>query len=273
MHALNVRGEAIAHTSLGSSDARPLVFLHGYARHPLDYRLGLEALVACGWRVEAPFLFANHRLRRPPKSFWDCAALGWRAREALIAAGRIDATTPVVGHSTGGAVALALGAAGGGQHAAPSHIVAVNPVQPSRRRVLTFILRSGWMNTKLACGLAGDGRIGRQVLRESGARFYANWFRDPCRGLALIEGLRGYRYDALARWFSGEVNPTTQARVLYGRGDEFYGDVQGLEDGLTRVFRDVAVRELSDENSHEWLLVRPQRFADEVEALLLSKAA
>lgn len=239
----------------------PLVFLHGYARHPLDYRLMLEEVARRGRSIVAPFLFANHRLQRSPRSFWDCAALGLRAYEALVASGRIDPGTPVLGHSTGAAVSLALGAG----PAPPRRILAVNPVQPSRRRTLSFVLHSGWMNTKLALGRAGDGRLGRQVLRESGARFYANWFRDPCRGLALIDGLRGYDYDRLARWFDGAPNRASRARVLYGAGDEFYPSLDGLEAGLARVYERSDVRVLEDENSHEWLMIRPARLADELD--------
>jgi len=217
-----------------------------------------------GWRVHAPFLFANHRLRRPPTSFWACAALGRRTHEALIAAGAYTRDTPVFGHSTGGAVALTLGAA----PTPPPRVLAVNPVQPSDRHVVSFVLRSGWMNSKLALGVAGDGRLGRQVLRESGARFYANWLRDPRRGLALIEGLTRYTYPALQRWFGGARNSVTRARVLFGAGDEFYPASEGLDAGLARVFEHADVRRLADENSHEWLMIRPVRLADELQAFL-----
>lgn len=258
---MRVRGEDVPVTTFGAPGAPPLLYFHGYARHPLDYRLALEEVARRGWRVRAPFLFANHRLRRPPTSFWASAALGRRTREALVAAGVVALDTPVFGHSTGGAVALTLGAA----PAPPPRILAVNPVQPSERHVVSFVLRSGWMNTKLALGVAGDGRLGRQVLRESGPRFYANWLRDPRRGLALIEGLTRYTYPRLLRWFDGVPNAATRARVLFGAGDEFYPASEGLEAGLGRVFEQFDVRRLADENSHEWLMIRPTRLADEVQ--------
>jgi pimeloyl-ACP methyl ester carboxylesterase len=264
VQSVRIRGEDVPLTTFGEPHARPLLFLHGYARHPLDYRLALEEVARRGWRVHAPFLFANHRLRRPPRSFWASAALGRRTLEALISAGRIPHDTPVFGHSTGGAVALSLGAV----PAPPPRILAVNPVQPSERHVVSFVLRSGWMNTKLALGIAGDGRLGRQVLCESGVRFYANWLRDPRSGLALIEGLTRYSYPRLERWFDGTPNAATRARVLYGAGDEFYPASEGLEAGLARVFAHLDVRRLADENSHEWLMIRPTRLADEVQAFL-----
>jgi len=265
MESVRVRGEDIPVTTFGASGGRPLLYLHGYARHPLDYRLALEEVARRGWRVVAPFVFANHRLRRPPTSFWACAALGRRTREALVAAGVVAHDTPVFGHSTGGAVALTLGATPT-TTPPPPRILAVNPVQPSQRNVVSFLLRSAWMNTKLALGVAGNGRLGRLVLRESGVRFYGNWLRDPRRGLALIDGLTRYSYPRLERWFDGVPNAATHARVLFGAGDEFYPASDGFEAGLARVFERCDVRRLANENSHEWLMIRPERFADEVQA-------
>lgn len=266
MQSLRVRGESVPVTTFGAPDVPPLLYFHGYARHPLDYHLALDEVARRGWRVVAPFLFANHRLRRPPTSFWACAALGRRTREALITAGVIAQDTPVFGHSTGGAVALTLGAAS----PPPPRILAVNPVQPCERHVASFMLRSAWMNTKLALGVAGDGRLGRLVLRESGVRFYANWLRDPRSGLALIEGLTRYSYPRLERWFNGAPNAATRARVLYGAGDEFYPASDGLEAGLARVFQHLDVRRLAEENSHEWLMIHPTRLADELQSFLRS---
>ena len=262
METLRVRGEDVPLLSIGDAGAPRLLFLHGYARHPLDYRLGLEAVAGRGFRIVAPFLFANHRLRRPPTSFWAAAALGRRTFEALHAADLLDPSSGVFGHSTGGAVALTLGA----RPSAPPAILAINPVQPSERHVLSFILSSGWMNMKLALGLAGDGRIGRQVLRESGPRFYANWLRAPRRGLALIEGLTRYSYPRVERLFRGQRNTVTRARVLYGAGDEFYPSSVGLQEGLARLYAHSELRALEGENSHEWLMIRPTLLADEVAA-------
>jgi len=264
-----VRHEDVSLTSFGPEGGRPLLFFHGYARHPLDYHLPLEELGRRGWRVEAPFLFANHRLRRPPTSFWACAALGLRARRALIDAGRLDEGAPLLGHSTGGAVALAVAAREGGELQA----VAVNPVQPSRRGVPSFIFASGRMNAKLALGLAGEGRIGRRVLREFGLRFYANWLRAPGRGLALIGGLSRFRYEDLARWRGPTDLGEVRATVLYGPGDEFYPASSGLAAGLDAVFQSSNVRVVEGENSHEWLLIKPRRLADEFEACLAPRAA
>lgn len=262
MWSLRVRGEDIPITTFGAPGARPLLYLHGYARHPLDYHLALEEVARRGWCVHAPFLFANHGLRRPPTSFWACAALGRRTREALVAAGAIANDTPVFGHSTGGAVALTLGAA----PAPPPRILAVNPVQPSERHVPWFVLRSAWMNTKLVLGLAGDGRTGRKVIRESAVRYYVNWLRDPRRGVALVAGLRRYSYPRLERWFDGTHNTESRVRVLFGAGDEFYPQSDGLEAGLGRVFERLDVRRLADERSHSWLMIRTVRLADEVQA-------
>lgn len=254
-----VRGHEVPVVTVGDAAAPPLLFLHGYARHPLDYRLALEAVAARGHRVVAPFLFANHRLTPPPRTFWAAAALARRTREALVARGDVAASTPVFGHSTGGAVALALGAAEG----APPRVLAINPVQPSERHPMSFVFASGWMNARLFFGLSGDGRLGRQVLRESGPRFYANWLRRPCDGFALIEGLTRYTYPRLQRWARGRGSETV-VRVLYGAGDEFYPSASGLAEGLRQVFPSVDVVVLEDEGSHEWLMIRPVRVADEV---------
>jgi hypothetical protein len=124
------------------------------------------------------------------------------------------------------------------------------------------------MNVKLGLGLAGDGRLGRLVLRESGLRFYANWLRNPRCGVVLIEGLTKYSYERLDRWFGGHRNGTSRARVVYGAGDEFYPTSDGFEAGLARLFERSDVLRLADENSHEWLMIRPQRVADEVEVFL-----
>ncbi len=74
-----------------------VLFLHGYARHPLDYRLVLEEAARRGWRVVAPFLFANNGLQTPPRHFWSCAALAARTVEAeppAAKAARTSATEP-----------------------------------------------------------------------------------------------------------------------------------------------------------------------------------
>lgn len=259
-----MRGEDVPVFQFGPDHGRDLFFLHGYARRPDDYGLALEELGRRGFRVVAPFLFANHGLRRAPVTFWECAALGRRTLEALRAAGRISPRAVAFGHSTGAAVALTLAA----MPVPPSAVLAVNPVQPSDRSIASFFLHSARMNWKLATGAAGDGRLGRRVLRESGVRFYANWLRSPCRGVALIGGLRGLRYDRMERWFRRSRSEEVPTRVLFGAGDEFYPSCDGIRDGWSRALGSVEVIELDDENSHEWMMIRPARLADHVERFL-----
>ena len=142
--AVRARGETVPVTLF--EPARPtsdILFLHGYARHPLDYRLLLEEACRRGWRVVAPFLFANNGLRTPPRHFWACAALAARTVEALVRAGHLAPGAPAFGHSTGGAVSYTLARL----DPAPAGVVAINPVQPSESSSPVFIARSGWMNT------------------------------------------------------------------------------------------------------------------------------
>ncbi|MEE2940958.1 MAG: hypothetical protein VX460_11275 [Planctomycetota bacterium] len=250
---VQARGETVPVTLF--EPARPasdLLFLHGYARHPLDYRALLERFVREGHRVVAPFVFANGSLERTPTTFWACAALARRVVEALVRGGHLAPGSAAFGHSTGGAVTLTLG----GSALDPAALVAVNPVQPSSASSPLFIARSAWMNTKMAFGLAGDGRAARRVLSDSGRRFYGNWLRSAGRNYRLIGGLKAYDHVKLARWTSRRGAFRGPATVLYGHGDEFYPSCQGLEAGLSAVFEDFELEELPGENSHEWLMFR-----------------
>lgn len=259
------RGERIPVTVVEPADPRgDLLFLHGYGRDPRDYRGLLERLAARGHRIVAPFIFANGALERPPTTFWACAALARRAAEALLADGRLSAGSPAVGHSTGGAVTLTFG----GGALAPSALVAVNPVQPSSAPSPLFMLRSAWMNTKMALGLAGDGAAAREVLSDSAGRFYANWLRSPLRNFQLIGGLRSFDYDRLARWAARRPRFEGPVTVLYGHGDEFYPSCDGIAAGLSRVFPAFALAECPEENSHEWLMFRPETAAERIQGAL-----
>ncbi len=241
-----------------------VLFLHGYARHPLDYRLVLEEAARRGWRVVAPFLFANNGLQTPPRHFWSCAALAARTVEALRREGLLSPAAPVFGHSTGAAVSYTLARL----DPAPAAILAINPVQPSSSPPLAFMARSAWMNTKMFTGLSGDGPLARAVLGEGAGRFYRNWLSRPRPAFELIGGLRAFRYDRLARWVGGAQGAEVPVRVLYGCGDEFYPDHRGLEPGLLQAFSRASVEVLEEENSHEWLLYRPEKTLDALEAFL-----
>lgn len=241
-----------------------LLFLHGYARHPLDYRALIDEIVGRGWRVVAPFLYCNNALRRPPRHFWACAGLTKRTVQVLRDEGLLAPGAPAFGHSTGGAVALTLGAL----DRPPAMILAINPVQPSKRWSVNLMARSAWKSTKMAVGLAGEGPRARRVLTESSRRFYGNWFRDPRAAFELIGGLRGYTYDRLVRWYRPRLPCDVPTRVLYGMGDEFYPSLEGLEEGLRRVFGRFDLVVLESENSHEWLMIRQERAADELARFL-----
>lgn len=245
-----------------------LVFLHGYGRPPQDYRDFLGAVAAEGYRILAPFLFANGGLQRGPVHFWSCMRLAHRTIERLMQEGMLAAGAPVIGHSTGAAVSLTMAKGPLG----PRAIVAINPVQPSRTASVFFMARSAWMNTKMAVGLAGDGARARQVLLDSGGRFWANWLRRPIRHFRLIGGLRAYDYGSLARWYQDLVPVEVPAAVVYGHGDEFYPSAEGLRAGLEKSFRTVEVIEREEQNSHEWLLVRPELAAALTAPLLLGCA-
>ncbi len=246
-----------------------LVFLHGYGRAPEDYRDFLSAIAAQGYRVVAPFLFANGGLRRGPVHFWSCMRLAHRTLERLIEGGQLAPGAPVIGHSTGAAVSLTTAKG----PLRPRAIVAINPVQPSSGAAILFMARSAWMNTKMALGLAGDGARARRVLLDSGGRFWANWLRSPIRNFRLIGGLRAYDYESLARWYRDLAPVEAPAAVIYGHGDEFYPSPDGLRRGLERSFQTLRVIERPEQNSHEWLLFRPELAASLTEPLLLGRPA
>ncbi|MDG1049660.1 MAG: alpha/beta hydrolase [Planctomycetota bacterium] len=269
-----VRGEFVPVTVVeppagAASEGRgDVLFLHGYARHPLDYRLVLEEAAERGWRVVAPFIFANNGLRTPPRHFWSCAGLAARTVEALHRDGVLSPGSPVFGHSTGAAVAYTLARV----HPAPSAVLAINPVQPSSSPPLAFMARSAWMNTKMFTGLAGNGPTARAVLSEGAGRFYKNWLSRPRPAFDLIGGLRAFRYERLARWVAGGAGAGPPVRVLYGCGDEFYPESFGIESGLRQAFDRVEVEVLEGENSHEWLLFRPEKTVDALEAFFVPSA-
>ena len=263
-----VRGETVPVTIVaarpGAESRGDALFLHGYARHPLDYGDLLHEVARRGFRVVAPFLFANNGLHHPPTTFWACAALARRTAQALRNAGLLDAGAPVFGHSTGGAVGLTLGTL----DPAPPGLFAINPVQPSSRRAPSMMMSSAWMNTKMGLGLAGEGHRARRVLRDSSGRFYGNWLRKPRAAVGLIGGLRAYTYERLLRWYEPHVPSGVPVRVVYGVGDEFYPSTDGLEEGLGRVFSHCDLVRLETENSHEWLMIRPEKAVDELERFL-----
>lgn len=267
---LRVRGESVPVTVVepaqgeGAAAPRDVLFLHGYARHPLDYRLVLEEAGSRGWRVVAPFLFGNNGLQTPPRHFWSCAALAARTVERLVGDGLLTPGAPVFGHSTGAAVSYTLARLEPG----PSAVLAINPVQPSSSAPVTFMLRSAWMNTKMFLGLAGDGATARAVLSEGAGRFYRNWLSRPRPAFELIGGLRAFRYERLARWVRGGAGTSPLVRVLYGCGDEFYPAHAGIEGGLLQAFDRVELEVLEEENSHEWLLFRPEKTIDALDRLL-----
>ncbi|MEM9381007.1 MAG: alpha/beta hydrolase [Planctomycetota bacterium] len=263
-----VRGESVPVTTIdpppGAATRGDALFLHGYARHPIDYADLLQEVARRGRRVVAPFLFANNGLHHPPTTFWACAALAHRTVQALRDAGRLDPGAPVFGHSTGGAVGLTLGTL----DPAPPGLFAINPVQPSARRAPAMMLSSAWMNTKMGLGLAGEGHRARRVLRDSSGRFYGNWLRKPRAAVGLIGGLRAFTYERLLRWYRPHVPSDVPVRVVYGVGDEFYPSTEGLEEGLGRVFSRCDLVRLETENSHEWLMIRPEKAVDELERFL-----
>lgn len=268
---LSVAGERVSVVTIRPEvdvPTRPLqdlVFLHGYGRAPEDYRDFLAAIAALGYRIVAPFLFANGGLQRGPVHFWTCMRLAHRTLGRLMEEGRLSPGAPVIGHSTGAAVSLTMAKG----PLCPRAIVAINPVQPSSTAPVFFMARSAWMNTKMALGLAGDGPSARRVLLDSGGRFWANWLRRPIRHFRLIGGLRAYDYESLARWYRDLVPVEVPAAVIYGHGDEFYPSPEGMQAGLERSFRTVEVIEREEQNSHEWLLFRPELAADLTAPLLV----
>ena len=90
----------------------------------------------------------------------------------------------------------------------------------------------------------------------------------PCPAYALIGGLRAFRYDRLTRWVGRGAGRSVPVQVLYGCGDEFYPSHAGIEAGLGEAFERAEVEVLEDENSHEWLMFRPERTVDALAAFL-----
>lgn len=244
----------------GAGRARTIVFLHGLFRRPADYAPFLEALArrTGGARVVAPFFLGNNGLARPPRSLVACEELADGLLEALgirSAAGGHD----LVGHSTGGTMALAL--ASHGPRAGP--VVAINPILPVEHGVASFLLRGLLISLKQVTGLAGPWSAGCRLVLRTGLPFAGNFARNVPASLELIRSIAAFEWHRL------RSAPATPVQFLLGAGDEFFTPTADLEAALRAgPFPTARVRRLPDENSHEWLLLRPERAAELVATAL-----
>lgn len=267
MEQIEVAGQSVPvwrrRASAGADGARTIVFLHGLFRCPADYEPFLTELAQRlgGAAVVAPFLLGNNFLERPPKSLAACRELADGLLDALgvrNAPGGYD----LVGHSTGGTMALALAA----REPRPHAVVAINPILPilpEKRGVPGFVLRGARISAKQVFGLAGPWGTGLGLVGRTGLRLGWTFLRKYGASAALIRSIAEFDWKQLER------APAMPVHLLLGAGDEFFTPAADLEATLRAgPFPTALVRRLPEENSHEWLLLRPARAVELVSAAL-----
>ena len=228
-----------------------LVFLHGYGREPRDYAPFLQELGgALHVPVRADFAYGAPALRLA--SF--ARAVSWtRAALPRLLAGGDDYW--LVGHSTGAAVALSLGAL----DPAPRAVVALNPaVRVPGWGPLFFLPRALRMTLRHARGLTGPEDRAHRLLDDTGARGARHFARNLIPNLRFLATLA--RVDLSAPFADGR-RADYPVRVIRTTTDEFFDRCPDPD--LTARFTDARI-DLLEAASHEWLLVEPERATAEV---------
>jgi pimeloyl-ACP methyl ester carboxylesterase len=263
MDAIEVDGQSVPvwerPAGAGAGRARTLVFLHGLFRRPADYEPFLTDLARRlgGPRVVAPFFLGNNGLRRPPTSLAACQALARGLLDALgmHPSGEYD----LVGHSTGATMALALAS----REPRPRAVVAINPILPTEHGVPGFLARGALITLKQVMGRAGPWGAGLGLALRTGLPFLATFASDLPASTQLIQSIAAFEWQQL------EPAPATPVHLLLGAGDEFFTPAPDLEPALRAgPFPTARVCRLPQENSHEWLLLRPDRAGELVAAAL-----
>jgi pimeloyl-ACP methyl ester carboxylesterase len=240
-------------TGSGAAAERTVVFLHGLFRRPPDYGPFLEALArrTGGARIVAPFLFGNGGLKRPPRSLADCIEL---ARETLgvLEIGGAGKGYELLGHSTGGTVALALAS----RAPPPGRVVAINPIQETSFGAAGFVPRALRIAAKQLGGSAGPHKCGLHVALVTTPLCALNAIWRADAHVPLVQSIAAFRWQDVGRARALPV------QLLLGAGDEFFDPPPDLEARLRAgPFPTAQVSPVTGVNSHEWLLLEPERAA------------
>lgn len=257
-HDIEVRGRDVPVYETNPSGTRSLLFLHGFARDPRDYAPLLRCLgEEHGYRVLAPFLYANGSLRGAPRSLWGAVALSEACALALHGRGALSGDYTVVGHSTGGAVAHCLA----GSSPRPGAIVALNPVFPVAYGAGGFLPRGLHILARQLGGRTAPPARACGQLLLGGDRQLGNLLGAPSANLALARSLAGFELADYRRFYDarGHAGTTFQQplRVLWAEGDEFFTPPRDLLPWLKLVFDAPSAQVLRRARGHEWPLFAP----------------
>jgi pimeloyl-ACP methyl ester carboxylesterase len=263
-HTLEVGDQRIPYHVIHPTGRHTILFLHGFARDPRDYRPYLEALAErTGARVIAPFIFANGRLRHPPRSVWACVATTRAFCEELARRGQLESGYEVVGHSTGGLVAQCLAS----MQPAPSRILAMNPILPVRFGPLAFVFRAILIALRQLTGRTAPISRAIGLSLRTGGRMLVSVLSDPKSAWALMRDISQfqmedyrYHYDATGERGKRYPQPTT---VLYATGDEFFEPRRDVIPWMRLCFDTFEFITMDGVEGHEWALLHPDRAAHE----------
>jgi pimeloyl-ACP methyl ester carboxylesterase len=265
---LDVAGLRVPVFTWNAGGARTLVFLHGFARSPLDYGDWLARMAAAeDLRIVAPFLYANASLEAPPESFRACVALTRRTLAALALEGGVRDAPAIVGHSTGGAVALAMGTA----RPAPRALVAVNPLLPVRYGPAGFIGRGLRIAARQLAGRTGPLLAAWRHHLASGGPYLANLLRRPASTWRLMRDLAAFQLPAW-RLLADATGARGRrlgvpAHVLLAPDDEFFREPPELGAWLAVTHRRVVLERVAA-RGHEWPMLRAGLAAEHTLAAL-----
>jgi len=244
-------GEQVPVLDLGEGP-RTVVFLHGFSRPPSHYDFLLDLARDHGVRVLAPFLYPNNRLKHPPETFAACVALTQAVVHAMGSEGLVGKDYAVVGHSSGGAVALCMASARPG----PGSVLALNPLLPVRYGPLGFAWR--------ACAILRNQLLGRTVpigrawshLLAHGHEVAGNALRRPLVTWRLVRDLSRFELSELraltGRSSSARRRFAIPARVVYAERDEFFRLPPDLPVWAGLVYEDFRAEIAVGVRGHEW---------------------
>ncbi len=228
--------------ALVSGHGRPILLLHAFAMTPIAYQAVIDSL------TDHALVIAPWWMREPRR--------GWTFRgtvdalEALLDRLRLGRVT-IVGHSYGGALALALAAQ---MSACVEHLVLVNALalSPGRKELARMA-----KPTKAFPNL---------VSRPGAVGFMETVLTRPRNVMAA--GWSGYQLDLVdeARQVAEQRVPTS---VLWGRSDQILPPSLGrrLADETGGTFHDIAEDHSGRPLDHDWPFRSPERFLSALHGL------
>ncbi len=260
-----VAGQSIPIQSFGPArGASSVLFLPGFGRKPQHYELLPRLADDHGLRVVAPFLTPNNALPDPPRSFRACVALTRAVCTQLAAEGLIDASTTVVGHSTGGSIGLCLA----DLETPPAGVLALNPVLPVTYSVGGFLARALRITARQLTGRTGSAWRGWSLLVRHGGSQLANLLRRPEVSWALARDLGELQLQEYRLLYDTTGNRGTRFRqpctILQADEDEFFSLPRDLRPWMGLVFERFDLRELREVRGHEWPLMHPDFAAETI---------